>query len=65
MKRKKTYTRQFNRKLKELNSYKNKLVKIIKIVNVSQQIIDTADAGLNVMIKREISANELLDILRG
>lgn len=64
MKRKKTYTKQFNRKIRELNSYKNKLKAVIKMVGLSQQVIDTVDAGLDVNIKCDISAKELLDILR-
>lgn len=65
MKRKKTYTRKFNRKLKELNSYKNKLTEVVKMIGLSQQAIDTADAGLDVTVKCEINVKKLLDVLRG
>ena len=65
MKRNKKYTRQFNRKLKELNSYKTKLTEVVKMIGLPQQAIDYADAGLDVNIKCEISTKKLLEILRG
>lgn len=64
MRRKKKYTKEFNRKIKELNTYKNKLIDVVKMVGLSQQAIDSADAGLNVIVHCDIDVKKFLDILR-
>lgn len=59
-------TRKFNRQLKkaEQRGREKALLEMLKLIPISQQAIDYADAGMDVTIKCEISTKELLSIVR-
>ena len=60
-------TVKFNRKIKKAREEgrKQAILEMIKLIPISQQAIDYADAGMDVTIKCEISTKELLRIIRG
>ena len=66
MSKKKTNTTEFNRKLKKAKEEGRKqgILEMLKLIPISQQVIDYADAGMDVTIKCEISTKELLSIVR-
>lgn len=59
-------TKKFNRQLKkaEQRGREKALLEMLKLIPISQQAIDYADAGMDVTIKCEISTKELLSIVR-
>lgn len=76
-KKKKTYTVYGHRKIQAIKNqarlarsegykeaYKEACRKIVNLIPISQQVIDTVDAGLDVTIECNISAKEFLKILR-
>ena len=66
MNKKKTKTIEFNRKLKKAKEEGRRqgILEMLELIPISQQAIDYADAGLDVIIKCEISTKELLKIVR-
>ena len=58
-------TRKFNRQLKkaEQKGREKALLEVLKLIPLSQQVIDYTHAGFDVTIHAEISSKELLKIL--
>ena len=61
----KTTTKQFNRQIKkaEQRGREKALLEVLKLIPVSQQVIDYTRAGIDVTIHAEISSKELFKIL--
>ena len=59
-------TKKFNRQLKkaEQKGREKALLEMLKLIPISQQAIDYADAGMDVTIECKISTKELLSIVR-
>ena len=66
MSKKKTSTIEFNRKLKKAKEEgrRQAIQEMLKLIPISQQAIDYADAGMDVTIECKISTKELLSIVR-
>ena len=59
-------TIKYNRKIKQAKEAgrQQAIKEMLTLIPISQQTIDYADAGMDVTIKCEISAKELLKIVR-
>lgn len=58
----KGFTDGYQKYLKEFEDYKAKIRELFG-KNISQQLVDTVDAGMEVTVTLEVSGKDLLDIL--